>query len=222
MDKQKGLLIRVGITALILSLLVGGAILLKQNIKDDSGSTTKRQGDVVAKVNGEEINSEEIVAAQEVIGQQGQEVSEERALEQVINQKLVSQKVESEGYSVSTEEAEATIEQQLSAQGMTLEDYKQQVEEQGVSYQDQLNKISEELAVQNYISGNIDQESIEVTDEETEQFYQEYQNQDTEQEIPSYEEIKPQIIAMLEQQKQQELVSSFLKELRQEAEIEYL
>ncbi len=105
---------------------------------------------------------------------------------------------------------------------MTLEDYKQQVEEQGVSYQEQLNKIRQELAIQNYISDNIDNDSIEVTDEETEQFYQDYQDQDTEQEIPSYEEIKPQIISMLEQQKQQELVNSLLQELREQAEIEYL
>ncbi len=86
MDKQKGLIVRVAVTVLILSVLVGGAILLRQRNKNDSNSTAERQGDVVAKVNGEEISSEEIVAAQEVIGQQGQEISEERALEQVINQ----------------------------------------------------------------------------------------------------------------------------------------
>lgn len=220
MDGTKKLIL--GVSVAVLLLAAGGIVWLKQQGKDAADMNSERTEDAVAKVNGEEINSAEIVAAQEMISQQGEEISEENALEQVINQKIISQEVENEGYSITTEEAEATIGEQLSAQGMGLEEYKQQVEQEGVSYEEQLQRIKEELAVQKYLSDNIDEEAIAVTEEESEQFYERYQDQETEEEIPPYEEIKPQITARLEQQKQQEAINSLIQELRQDADIEYL
>ncbi len=219
MDGRKKLVF--GILAALL-LLAGGVVWLKKQGKNSGGMNPERKGDVIARVNGEEINSAEIVAAQEMISGQGEEISEEDALERVINQKIISQEVEDQGYSVSAEQAEATIEEQLSAQGMSLEDYKQEIEQQGASYEEQLQRIKQQLAVQEYLSDNIDEEALAVTEEESEQFYKSYQDQESEEEIPSYEEIKPQIIAMLEQQKQQQAINSLIQDLRAEADIEYL
>lgn len=222
MDETKKLILGVSASVLVIVVVVGFLVWQNRRGQNSADMGAEKTGGVVARVNGEEINSAEIVAAQEQIGQQGQEISEENALEQIINQKIISQKVESEGYSVSTEEAEATIKDQLSAQGMSLEEYKQQVEQQGVSYEEQIQQIREELAIQKYLTDNIDEEATEVTDKETEQFYERYKEQESEGEIPSYEEIKPQIITRLEQQKQQKAINSLVQELREDAEIEYL
>ncbi len=220
MDKTKKLII--GVSAIALLLVVGGIVLLKQQIADSTNVNIGKTGDVVAKVNGEEIKSTEVGTVQEMFSQQDQEISEKNALEQVINKKIILQEIQNKGYSVSTEEAETTIKEQLSAQGLSLDEYKQQVEQQGVSYEEQLQNISQDLAIQKYLTEAIGEEAVEVTDEETEQFYEMYKEQESGEEVPSYDELKPQIIASLEQQKQQEAINSLIQELRAEADIEYL
>ncbi len=187
------------------------------NVDDPTEPIT---GNVLAVVNGEEIKSEEVTAIQQLFLQQGQQVSEEEALEQVINQKVLEQKVQEENIVVTTEEAESAIEQQLAMQGATLDDYKQQIESQGVSYEAELENIKSQIATQNYLQTQLEGQSFNVTEEEAQEFYEMYRSQSPE-EAPSYEELKPQIIAQLEQQKQQEATSVLIQELRASANVEY-
>ncbi len=222
MENSKKIIISVLGVALL--FVGGGVIFFRQQNGEGEELKPEQSGEVVAKVNGEEIKSDEIKSVQQMLSQQGQEISEENALDQLINQKVIFQEVEKQGYSVSNEEAEAVIEEQISAQGGSLEEYKQELENQGVSYDEQLENIKKELAAQNYLADNINGDSIEVTDEETEQYYEMYKNQesDSEEELPSFDELEAQIIAALQQQKEQEAVNSLIQELRQDAEIEYL
>ncbi len=207
---------KIGIYTLVfilLALAIGGAFLLL-------GNNSNISSNVIATVNGEEISSEEVESIQQNLLQQGQEVSEEEAVEQAINQKLISQKVESEGITVSDEEAESAIEEQLSMQGVTLDAYKQQLSQQGVSYEDQLESFKENLAFQKYLDQEMEGESFEVSEEEAQSFYELYKEQSPE-EIPPYEEIKSQIVMTLEQQRQQEAINTVLQDLRENADIEY-
>ncbi|MDD5086321.1 MAG: SurA N-terminal domain-containing protein [Candidatus Nanoarchaeia archaeon] len=179
-----------------------------------------KTSEVVAVVNGEEIESEEVTAVQQLFSMQGQQVSEEEALEQVINQKVLEQKVQEEGVTVTTEEAESAIEQQLAMQGATLDDYKQQIESQGISYEAELENIKNQIAIQNYLETQLEGQSFNVTEEEAQEFYEMYKSQSSE-EIPSYNELEPQIIATLKQQKQQEAITILVQELREDADVEY-
>ncbi len=195
-------------------------------IPDDSGATDTPTGlvtgDVVAVVNDEEIKSEEVIEVQQTFMAQGQEVSEDEALEQVIIQKVLEQKVREEDLSVSTEEAEAMIEQQLSMQGATLEDYKEQIESQGVSYDDEIENVKNQMAIQMYLDTQMEDLSFNVSDVEAQEFYEMYKAQSPEEEeLPSYEELEPQIMMTLEQQKQQEATNVFIQELLESAVIEY-
>lgn len=213
----------IGIVTAVV-IITGGWFVLSKQTKQNGSSEPKVSGAVIAKVNSEEISSQEVASAQQVYSEQGQEISEQQALEQVINQKIISQAVEKGGYSVSTEEAEAEIETQLSAQGSSLEEFKKEVEEQesGSTYEQQLEYVKENMAVQNYFDDQINQEELEVTEEETEQFYEDYSQQQDTEEVAPYEELKPQIIASLEQQKRQQAINALIQQLRNEAEIEYL
>lgn len=190
------------------------------NTNVDNIPTQPITSNVVAVINGEEIKSEEVSTIQQSLLQQGQQISEEEALEQVINQKVLEQKVQQENIVVSTEEAESAIEQQLAMQGATLDDYKQQIESQGVSYEAELENIKNQIATQNYLQTQLEGQSFDVTEEEAQEFYEMYKAQSPE-EVPSYEELKPQIIAQLEQQKQQEATSVIIQELRSNANVEY-
>jgi hypothetical protein len=202
---------------LVLAVLVFGGFIFFSGGDNNSNLS----GNVIATVNGEEITTSEVSAIQQSLIQQGQQITEEDALEQVINQKLISQEVEAGDYSVSTEEAESTIEQQLSMQGASLEEYKQQLLEQGIVYEEQLDSIKEELAVQKYLETQLEGENFEVSEQETQDFYEMYKSQSPE-EVPSYEELELQIIATLQQQKQQEAIGYLIQELRADAKINYL
>jgi len=186
----------------------------------DNIPTEPITGNVVATVNDDEIKSEDVVAAQQSLLQQGQQISEDDALEQVINQKVLEQKVQQENIVVTSEEAESVIEQQLAMQGATLDDYKQQVESMGVSYEAELENIKNQIATQQFLESQIEGQTFDVTEEEAQEFYEMYKTQSPE-EVPSYEELQPQIIVTLEQQKQQEAINILIQELRTTANVEY-
>ncbi len=177
-------------------------------------------GDVAAVVNGEDITSEEVSEFQQTVLQQGQQISEEEVLEELINQKVLEQKVQQENIVVTSEEAESAIEQQLAMQGMTLDDYKQQLESMGLSYESELENIKDQIATQTYLNTQLEGETFNVSEEEAQEFYEMYKLQSPE-DVPSYEELESQIIATLQQQKQQEAISSLIQELRADANVEY-
>ncbi|MFP4119051.1 MAG: SurA N-terminal domain-containing protein [Candidatus Woesearchaeota archaeon] len=175
-----------------------------------------------AVVNGEEVDSEEITSMQEMLKSQGQEISEEDILEELINQELLMQEVEKQGLSVSDEKAESEIEEQLSAQGANIDDYKQQLELQGMSYDDELENVKEQLAVNKLLEEELEGEEFEITEEQAQDYYDQYTSSAPEgEEVPEYEEIESQIKAELEQQQMQEARNSLVEELRAEADISY-
>jgi parvulin-like peptidyl-prolyl isomerase len=176
---------------------------------------------VLAKVNGEDVTSNEVLGIQQSFAQQGLQISSEDALEQVIIQEILSQEAQQEGFSPTNEEAELIIETQLSQQGMNLDDFKQQLSQQGVSYEEQLEGVKEQVAVQDYINSQFEDESFDVTNEEANEFYEEYKAQSPEELLP-FEEVEPQIVSTLQQQKQQEAIGSLVEELRLNSDIEYL
>jgi hypothetical protein len=138
----------------------------------------------------------------------------------VINQKVLEQKVQQENIVVTNEEAESVIEQQLAMQGVTLDDYKQQIESMGVSYESELENIKNQIATQQFLESQLEGQIFNVTEEEAQEFYEMYKAQSPE-EVPSYEELQPQIITTLEQQKQQEAISIIIQGLRTAANVEY-
>lgn len=175
---------------------------------------------VVAIVNDEEVESEEVSEIQRILLQQGQEISEEEALEQVINQKILEQKVQQEDIVITNEESESVIKEQLAMQGATLDDYKQQVESQGTSYEAELENLKNQIAIQNYLEAQLEDKSFDVSEEEAQEFYEMHKAQSVE-EVPPYEELQRQISASLEQQKRQEAIGALIQELKTDANVEY-
>jgi peptidyl-prolyl cis-trans isomerase SurA len=218
----------IGIVLMLSVILMSGCS-APEDSTEQNGDETSPQIDnatqpsadeVVATVNGEEITSEEVTEIQQLFSMRGQQISEEDALEQMIDQKVIVQQAQEKGYGVTNQEAESTIESQLAQQNATLEQYKQQLEMQGLSYEEQLQAIRNDLMIQNYITSALEENDFNVTQEEAQEFYELYKAQSSE-EIASYEELEPQIIATLKQQKQQEAINTLVQELREEADVEY-
>ncbi len=179
--------------------------------------------DVAARVNGEEITMDEVSEVQLSLEQQGQSISKSDALEELIIQKLVLQEARQNGYTLTDEEAEDFIESELAQQGLNIDDYKEQLASEGISYDSQLRNIKDDWAIQNYLTAELEDKDFNISDEEIEEYYEMYSAQVPEgEEAESYDELEPQIIEILEQQKQQEVVNSLIQELRMDADIEYL
>ncbi|MDG6219155.1 MAG: SurA N-terminal domain-containing protein [Candidatus Thermoplasmatota archaeon] len=182
-------------------------------------------GNVVAIVNGEEITSEEVTILQQSYMQQGQQLSEKEALDQIIDQKLLNQQALQDEYMPTTEEAEIEIETLLQQQGMTLDDYKQQLAQQGMNYEESLQNFKEDLAIQNYVEAALKEREFEGLRDEAEselesmlQLYNMSKDELTQQLAQmgmTYEDFLQDIKKDIAQE-------YLIEELRTQAEIEYL
>ncbi|MFP4424226.1 MAG: hypothetical protein ACLFP2_03250 [Candidatus Woesearchaeota archaeon] len=170
----------------------------------------------VATVNGNKIYPEDVAELQQMFMQQGQQISEEEAIDQLIDQMILQEKAQD--YVPTTEETEQAIEGQLQQQGMTLEDYKQQMQTQGASYEEQLEQFKQDLAVQEYLQAELEGYEFNISDDEKEAYYEQYKATQNGS-APPYEELEGQITTVIEQEKQQEAQQEIIEQLREEADI---
>lgn len=211
------------------AILAAGWFFISSSPQNSKGITDSQNlnlednnNEVIAKVNDKEIASQELERLKQTLGQRGRQISDKQALKQVVNKKLLSEKAQEEGYSVTTEEAESMLKSQLQQQNKSLDDYKQQLKSQGVSYDEQLPKLKKELAIQNYLDNELKSKDSKVTEEEIKSFYDKQKQQSPNNKMPPYEDVKPQIKKTLQQQKQQQAIGPLVQKLREEANIEYL
>jgi parvulin-like peptidyl-prolyl isomerase len=162
---------------------------------------------VAAKVNGEQINRLELV--RELEKKEGQ-----RALENLISQRLIMQEAEKRKVNVSDEDVNlevAEIEKNVKDQGQNLDDL---LSLQGLTRK----QLGEEVRMQlilRKLAGK-----VEVTDKEVDDYIE--QNKEAIPQDANMEEIKTQVRAQLEQDKTNQKIQSLMDKLRKEAKIEYL
>jgi len=191
--------------------------------------------DVVAEINGEEISGEEFEAT--YVGQfqqammqaqmSGQEVDQDQlkvqTAEALIGQTLIIQEAENQGFEASEEDVEETLEEIVEQNGLeSQEDFFAALEEQGVTE----DEVRTDLETQVKVDALIASESgdMEPTDEELEELYDAYtaqleQTQGDEAEIPSFEEMEPQLSQQLVAEKETEVYQTLVEELQAEADI---
>ena len=172
----------------------------------------------ILNINGEDVLAQDIMVIQMQLESQGFQVTQEQALEQIITNIVLLQAVEREKFQISNQEAEDELIELLATQGFTLEDLKIDLEQQGLSYEATLEDFKERVAVDRFLTQNIDTNLIQITQEEVEEFYAMYAMQMGEN-TPAFEEIELQIIAQLEQDKLRELQSELIDQLIEEADI---
>ncbi len=181
---------------------------------------------VVAKVNGESIFQSEFDQHfnQEMQGidtSNTDAVSKIRSqiIEELIDNKLLTQAVLDSGIEIDTETVGAEValmEQQIGGR----EAFLAKLSEIGVSEDKFKEDITNQFMIQKYLLDNVDIDSVTVTEKEIMSLYNNITaNQDN---VPPLSEIKQQISSQIIQNKQQELVGSFIQSLRINADIEIL
>ena len=221
---QKILIILAGII-IISVIVIEGAILLSDQPSNESAdnndqTTLVNNTIIAATVNGVDITYNQVVAYQQSIAQQGQNISEKQALEELIDQEVLIEAAQQEQYIPSEQEAEQELIALLAEQNVTLDAYKQQLQSQGVSYEHLMQKYILQLTIDNYLDEVLYKNLTNISQEEAYNYYQNYSNQ-SQGEVPSFEEMEEQIISYLQEQKNQEAFNAIIKDLRNNAEIVY-
>lgn len=180
--------------------------------------------DVVVKINDAEITGDEYnytyLQAKFFLSQNGYdpedaEQAKEITLDSIIEQELMRQEGEKEGFDVTEEEVEAEF-------NLAQEESEDQLlpflEKHGISEATYKKILSTSMVREQYLDSIITEEDI--TDEEIEEAYEMLKENDSE--IPELNDIKDQLKEMLASQNQQEQIKSKIEELVEAAEIEEL
>lgn len=187
---------------------------------DNNDVDSNMSNALIAVVNGEQMYYEEVTEVFQSHAQQGQRISEQQAIEFVINQTVILQEAEKNGYIITDEEAELELEKQVLQRNSTLEEYKQELDQLEISYKKKLQDFKEHITIQNYIDAELEEENLSVTEEELKGFYQFYKQKFGE-ETPPYEEIKYQLAEYMREKKRQDAINSLVQRLREKGDIEY-
>lgn len=237
------------ILSFVFLLITPSFVILAQN-----EGTQQDQPTIVATVNGSEITGQELsqaaqlrqvymLAMQQQLPQrftqflfsseQGRKFIQEYqmyVLDNLIDRKLQSQKIEKLGITATEEEVEKAVDKQITStiesneKYETEEDLKKAFESQGnQSYEaakDNLRKQVKQSILQNKLREEVTN-GVEVTENEMKTFYEE--NKESYKEDGNqkpFEEVKEKIKSTLIQQKKNEAWNNWLQEVREEANIE--
>lgn len=189
--------------------------------------------DLVAEVNGEEINKEEFESA--YVGQfqqmamqaqmSGQEVDQAQLKEQIaeslVSQKLLVQETENRSIEASEEEIQETLTAIAEQNGLaSSEEFLTALEEQGLSKEEVMDQVASQVKVDKLIAEETGE--LKASDEEIQKFYDDMKAQQEEAgagEMPPLEDIKTELEAQLVQQKENEAVQKLVAELREGADV---
>ncbi len=195
--------------------------------------------DAMAVINGEEILKEEftkefertkvMVSAQYGIDLEAEENEalipqlQQQAMQNLVSQTVLLQEAENQDLNPSEEEVEANLDQ-LKEQLGGEEGYQEALEEDNLTEEELKEMLSQEAMISQVIENNVNLESVEVTEEEIENYYEQYtaQMEEQQQEVPPLEEIEGDLKAQIQQQKTQEIEQAYIQNLMDESDIEIL
>ncbi|MDG5789341.1 SurA N-terminal domain-containing protein [Evansella sp. AB-P1] len=195
--------------------------------------------DVVAEVNGQEILKEDFEAT--YVGQfqqmamQGQMTGEEvdqsalkqRVIENMVGTELLDQEANSSDFDVTENDIAAKLDEIASHNGMdSAEEFLMAVEAQGMNEEDVMAEIETQVKIDQLIVREAGE--IQVTEEELQAFYddllaqqeQMMAGEDTDElDIPTFEEIRPNLEAELVSQQENEVLQTIVANLRESGDV---
>lgn len=201
----------------------------------ESSPTTATEADeypeVVATVNGAELTNDELVMSlnqtQQAAAQQGAntnggevtEAMETQAIDTLVNTALLIQAAQESDINISDEDVTNEIES-LTSQFPSQEAFDRAVAEQGLSEEELRSDMRDQLLIDEFVTNSDEIGTPSVTEAEVEELYN---NLSAQQEgLPPLEQLYDSIEQQLTARKQQQLVSDFIQELRETADIEIM
>lgn len=244
---------------MLLSLLIGASVMFTAACSDNDENTneeaaTEEQAvdengeaaemempepdlegvpDVVAEVNGTEINKEDFESAymsqfQNMAMQaqmSGQEIDQDQLKVQVadslVAQELLVQETENRNIEATEDELDETLTAIAAQNGLeSSEEFLAALEEQGLSEEEVMEQVASQVKVDKLVAEEAGE--ITVSEEELQTFYDEITGQQEDAEsgdMPAFEEIKPELEAQMVQQKENDAVLELVAELRENADV---
>lgn len=192
--------------------------------------------DVVAVVNGEEIGRDDFVAVYEPQFEQsaaaGQAVDQDdlkkQTLDLMVDNTLLVQEAEARGFSASEKQIEESLQTFATNNGMaSADEYVAALQEQqGLSEDEVRAQVADGIVIEALVDDEMGDEPIaeselrELYDQAVAQQEQLGQAQGGAAEVPSFEEVRPQLEEAAQSQRQQETLTRIVDEARKDAEIE--
>lgn len=192
--------------------------------------------DVVALVNGEEIGRDDFVAVYEPQFQQsaaaGQPVDQDelkkQTLDLMVDNALLVQEAEARGFSASEKQIEESLHTFATNSGMaSADEYLAALEEQQGFTQDEVRaQVADGIVIEALVQDEVSDEPVEESelrslyDQAVAQQEQLGQAHGGAAEVPSFEEVRPQLEEAAQSQRQQETLARIVDEARESAEIE--
>ncbi|WP_416149944.1 SurA N-terminal domain-containing protein [Salipaludibacillus sp. HK11] len=191
--------------------------------------------DVVAEVNGDEIPRDEFVSIYQQQFQYatmmgGAEVDEDQMkqelAENMIGTQLLIQEADRNGFEATEDEVNETLDEIVAQNGLeSREEFFSIVGDQGMDEDEIMSQLETEVKVEQLIASELGDN--EPTDEELQEFYdqmvaqQEEMAGETEEEIeiPSFEEVKDDLVQHVKDQQETELLQTLIAELREDADV---
>lgn len=226
-----GVIILVAI-ALAVVFFTGGMGKLSDKGKSDGEnaadqSQNQASNKTVAVVDGQEITQADVdnrtsliiagfnIPANQVTDEQKVQ-ARQIALQQLINETLILKAAQDSGITVSSEQVQGELDK-IVGNFPDEQSFNQALDNNKLTVDDLKNDITRRLVIQKYIDDNTDSSSIEVTDDEVGQLYDQYDaNQDN---MPDIEEIRSQLEQQIFQQKLNQQIDALIKKLQDAADI---
>ncbi len=214
--------LKIAAAIIVLGIVVSGGVYYMLNVRADT----------VAIVNGFKITRDEFDKNVSMIMQSatlsGADVADpivvkqinDQALDILINNALLIEGARGAGISADGAEVQTQYDAIVASVG-GAEELAKRMAEVGLTEEQLRSNIEDRILADAFIEAQTDIKNLSVSDEEVQSYYDTVASQITEgTETPSLDEIKPQIEAQILSQKQQELVTAFLKKLRDEATVD--
>ncbi|MTI82651.1 MAG: hypothetical protein FH756_01875 [Firmicutes bacterium] len=219
----------------LLLLLVAVFILTVAGCGQESVGNQNGSNEKVAVVEGEAIYKQEFDDQMEQVKaaykQQGQDLeaeenkevlenTEQQVLNEMINNVVLLQHAEKAGVTAPEQEVESQMEAFKSQYNESK--FSEILEANNLSEADLGKDIFNQITIDNYMQGEIEEEKLSVSEDEIRKSYDQVIEQQPEGQRPAYEDVKPQIEGMLMQEKMQAAKSELLQGLKENMEIEVL
>ncbi len=224
---NKKLVIGIGSGVAVAAIIISVLFLMPFDMQPDKISsdnvdvTPQSDNPVVAEINDEVIRLNEVEDTIQTYLSQGQQLGKSTALDRIIVETLLVEEAESRDISFTLDDAEEQLTNTYQQSGLTKQQFEDRLEQLGTTYDKTLEMYQTQLIINELLTEELSDAQILVTDEEAKLFYD--QNLEV---IKSqmgnttvFEDVSPQIKSTIEQQKQQQLVSDFIEELRDDAMI---
>ena len=205
--------VRFGIVASVLLLVAVGVFIATGGVPGVADASAN-----VAVVNGIAITQEELTMQYEGLPSDlRNQYSQADVLRQLVDKELILQYADEQGIVVTEADAEARIEEQVADLGISQDQLRSVLAGSNVSYNEYRDAVREELILESLIDRLSDQ--VEVSEE---QIVATYESLPEEQREQSLEELRGDIVSLLEQQAASQAFNQLLIGLREQADIEYV